>query len=140
MPRSTYHEKWREANREKIAAYRKQRARRLRLAALAAYGSKCACCGLDNEWFLSIDHVENNGADHRRETGMKGSGDHLYRWLAKNSYPPGFQVLCYNCNLGKARNGGVCPHQTRGGETVSSSAHDARFSVQLRAPQPLLIQ
>jgi hypothetical protein len=22
-------------------------------------------------------------------------------------------VLCYNCNCGRARNGGVCPHQQK---------------------------
>ena len=22
-----------------------------------------------------------------------------------------FQILCYNCNLGRSRNGGVCPHK-----------------------------
>ncbi len=25
--------------------------------------------------------------------------------------PEGFQVLCWNCNLGKYYNGGVCPHR-----------------------------
>jgi ABC-type uncharacterized transport system substrate-binding protein len=35
----------------------------------------------------------------------------FYKWLARNGYPSGFQILCMNCNHGKSRNGGVCPHQ-----------------------------
>lgn len=36
--------------------------------------------------------------------------NNMYRWLMKNKYPSGFQVLCWNCNMGKQINGGVCPH------------------------------
>lgn len=82
----------------------------LRDAAYEAYGGKrCVCCGETTEQFLSIDHVHNDGAKHRREE-MNGSSTAIYRWLKKNGYPPGFQVLCMNCNFGKARNGGICPH------------------------------
>lgn len=28
-------------------------------------------------------------------------------------FPPEYQIQCFNCNLGRARNGGVCPHQAR---------------------------
>lgn len=74
-----------------------------------AYGSSCACCGQDEPAFLSIDHVNNDGWEHRRQIG--GSGG-FYRWLEANHFPPGFQVLCMNCNFAKARVG-VCPHQER---------------------------
>ena len=26
-------------------------------------------------------------------------------------FPEGFQILCFNCNAGKHRNGGRCPHE-----------------------------
>jgi hypothetical protein len=52
--------------------------------------------------------MENGGNKHRRQIGGCG---YFYRWLRKNGFPPGFQVLCYNCNQGKALGGGVCPHQ-----------------------------
>lgn len=26
-------------------------------------------------------------------------------------YPKDIQILCYNCNLGREKNGGICPHQ-----------------------------
>jgi hypothetical protein len=30
----------------------------------------------------------------------------------KQGFPDGFQTLCFNCNVGKYKNGGVCPHQS----------------------------
>ena len=71
------------------------------------YGRSCVCCGESEELFLTIDHVNNDGAEHRRAIGPD-----ICAWLLKNDFPEGFQVLCYNCNCGKQRNGGTCPHQT----------------------------
>lgn len=83
---------------------------RLQDQAIMAYGGYvCACCGETEPLFLTIDHVSNNGKEHRKT--FRNSGDGLYKWLRKNAYPPGFQVLCMNCNHGKHRNKGVCPHQ-----------------------------
>lgn len=64
-----------------------------RLSALTAYGLACGGCGTDTREFLTIDHVKDDGAAHRRS--IKGN---LYRWLAANNYPEGFQTLCWNCN------------------------------------------
>jgi hypothetical protein len=36
----------------------------------------------------------------------------LHRWLKNSGYPPGFQVLCFNCNFAKHRKG-QCPHHHR---------------------------
>lgn len=90
----------------------KQRARyqRLRDAVFAAYGGyRCCCpgCNVTEPRFLQIDHINNDGAKHRKEIG--GSGAHVYGWLRRNKYPPGFQVLCANCNYAKKT--GTCPHQ-----------------------------
>lgn len=80
--------------------------RKLKHEAIMAYGGyRCACCGETEPKFMSIDHIENNGAQHRREVWG------VSRWLKVNGYPKGFQVLCMNCNFGKFMNGGVCPHQ-----------------------------
>ena len=81
---------------------------------MTAYSSGtpiCACCGEDEERFLTIDHMNNDGAKHRREVTQ---GSHLYGWLKRNNYPAGFQVLCYNCNVGRYRNRNMCPHQQPG--------------------------
>lgn len=80
------------------------------------YGGKCLCCGEMGLIFLTIDHISENGAEHRRQIapnhkGKGPGGDLFYRWLEKNNFPDGYQTLCYNCNIGKHRNNGVCPHQ-----------------------------
>lgn len=85
--------------------------RALKLSVLTHYSSgkpECACCGESIVDFLSIDHINNDGAAHRKEIGQSK----LYGWLKKNKYPAGYQVLCMNCNFGKGINGGVCPHKT----------------------------
>lgn len=96
-------------------AYRKNRARyldyarKLRRRVLDAYGNKCACCGETTPEFLGVDHVNNDGEQHRRE--LKGYGRSIYRWLAMNDFPQDgrFQLLCHNCNMAKGCYGG-CPH------------------------------
>ena len=82
---------------------------RLQEATFNAYGGyKCNCCGETEPLFLTIDHVNNDGNKHRKK--FQSTGDGLYKWLKQNGYPEGFQVLCMNCNHGKRRNGGICPH------------------------------
>lgn len=73
------------------------------------YGKRCVCCGESDERFLTIDHINNDGAEHRRRTG--GGGEYTFIWLRKNGFPAGFQTLCWNCNCAKGHsNDGVCPH------------------------------
>jgi len=76
----------------------------------AAYGGyTCACCGISySHEFMCIDHINGGGNKHREELGVWG--DTLHRWLKRNNYPPGFQVLCANCNQAKSRHK-ECPHQ-----------------------------
>lgn len=69
------------------------------------YGGKCTCCGESIFEFLQLDHINNDGAAHRKQIG-KG----MYGWVIRNGFPEGFQVLCTNCNLAKAHYG-QCPHQ-----------------------------
>lgn len=81
------------------------------------YGWKCACCGESNPKFLTIDHIDNNGAVHRATSFTNKNSKHvagviMYRWIRKHGYPDNFQTLCFNCNCGKQRNDGTCPHKT----------------------------
>lgn len=62
------------------------------------YGGKCPC-GESNLAFLVIDHINDDGADDRRLWRNKVSD--IHRFLKKNEYPPGYQVLCGSCNLQK---------------------------------------
>jgi hypothetical protein len=70
--------------------------------------NRCACCGQDEVRFLCVDHLNNDGNVHRRTIGQ--GSNILYQWLIKNGLPPGYQILCFNCNMGKAIYG-VCPHK-----------------------------
>jgi hypothetical protein len=78
----------------------------------AAYGNKCACCPETEPKFLSIDHIDGAGNQHRLEVfGNKNvAGLRFYSWLRRNNFPPGFQLLCFNCNLAKGH-WGICPHK-----------------------------
>lgn len=89
----------------------RRRSERLRHQVFAHYSSgepKCACCKETGFRFLTLDHTNNNGGEHRREVG-DGLSTHI--WLVRNGFPNGFQVLCWNCQMGKVFNGGICPHQ-----------------------------
>jgi len=76
-------------------------------------GPMCACCGESEILFLSIDHINEDGAEHRRKLGKRYGWSGFYSWLKQNNFPTGFQVLCHNCNIAKHRNGGICPHKTQ---------------------------
>lgn len=83
---------------------------RYKLPAMQAYGGPvCACCGESHIECLQIDHVNGDGATHRREICGKNRSGNLYVWLRQNNYPPGFRVLCANCNFAISRLG-RCPH------------------------------
>lgn len=80
--------------------------KRRRLSVIHAYGGKCNCCGEDTWQFLSLDHVNNDGAKHRKKIGQS----QIYKWAEDNDYPNTLQLLCYNCNMAKGFYG-VCPHE-----------------------------
>lgn len=86
----------------------------LKLQVYEAYGGTvCRCCGETTVEFLTLDHVNNDGAKHRRQQSGRQNGfcgQSISRWLRKNGFPPGFQVLCMNCNFARAKFG-ECPHE-----------------------------
>lgn len=99
-----------ERQRDKASIHNARSRALLRAEVIERYGGRCACCGESAFYFLTIDHINNDGAAHRRQIGRAS----LYKWLRDNDYPKGFQVLCYNCNCAKGRYGlGVCPHQAQ---------------------------
>jgi hypothetical protein len=52
-------------------------------------------CNVTDIDMLSLDHVNNDGANDRRN-GKGGSGDALYRQAEREGYPERFQTLCHN--------------------------------------------
>lgn len=56
-------------------------------------------CGITDVDMLSIDHIENNGAHHRKNmTGDPGygAGAPFYARLIRENFPDGYQTLCLN--------------------------------------------
>lgn len=100
---------WQRAHPEEVKAHQKKIRARKWTKAFAAYGDRCVCCGETEPLFLTIDHINNDGAKHRKEIGQRN----FLLWLSRNNYPPGFQTMCINCNLGKHRNKGICPHEVK---------------------------
>jgi hypothetical protein len=95
-------------NKTRYAENGRRRAQGIKLEVINNYGGKCACCGESNLIFLAIDHIDGGGRKHLESLGIN-AGCIFHRWLKKNNFPQGFQVLCHNCNFAKS-NGG-CPHQ-----------------------------
>lgn len=99
-------------NREVRNANNVKRNLEVKRLVIAAYGGKCACCGEDGLQFLSIDHINGDGADHRRELKTIGAGHSFYRYLLNNDFPDKHRltVLCHSCNVAKGV-GIDCPHK-----------------------------
>ncbi len=65
--------------------------------------NSCQCCDESNFEFLTIDHIIPVGKKGKRERS-------IYSYLVENNFPKGYQILCYNCNMGK-RMSSQCPHK-----------------------------
>jgi hypothetical protein len=116
------HKEWREQpdTRERQIANRRGQRLADKVEGLRRYGGVCVCCGEDDVRFLTFDHIDGGGKQHRAEIGSRV----LAAWLRRNGYPEGFQVLCWNCNSGRHFNGGICPHQDPDGRTTCAMLDD----------------
>lgn len=106
----------RAADPEKARAVSRAKKVKLREQAFAAYGSECVCCGEGHRPFLTFDHINDDGAEHRRTLGTSSST--VLRWARRNGWPPVLQVLCWNCNCAK----GACPASHAGRDMIKAVA------------------
>lgn len=102
-----YQRKYAKEHRAEIRERKRKLYLRLRQETIDHYGGRCTCCGESIIELLVIDHVNNDGAVHRK---LVGRGEMFYYWLRRNGYPSEFQVLCWNCNAAKEIYG-ICPHK-----------------------------
>ena len=117
--------KWRrthpEKTRELARRSQQKHLEKLKKAIYDHYGRLCACCGETIELFLTIGHVGGWGAAHRKqlldERGREnnvvsrgGATMMVYRDIIKRGFPDSVRIECMSCNMGAARNGGICPH------------------------------
>ena len=84
----------------------KEYQRKVKEIVYETYGNKCACCGEVERLFLSIDHVNNDGSKEKSRNPYS-----IYLKIIRLSFPKDYQLLCMNCNHGKSRNKGICPHK-----------------------------
>lgn len=81
---------------------------RTRLAVFDVLGHECVRCGFDDKRALQVDHINGDGAEHRRrETNAVG----LLRGV--KARPHLFQILCANCNWIKKSELGENPGRVR---------------------------
>jgi hypothetical protein len=97
---------WRQRNLKRMVD-RRLSLRRLVMTHYGGFLPSCKCCGETEYNFLCIDHMNNDGAKHRKEIGRIS----ILSWLVRNNFPDGFQILCYNCNCAKGFYG-YCPHRS----------------------------
>jgi hypothetical protein len=86
-----------------------ERHKNIKTEVLSHYGldGKLQCCWSDCKVIdidmLTLDHIENDGAAHRKgyTRSGRGGGSKLYDLLIREGFPEGFQTLCANHNLKK---------------------------------------
>ena len=89
--------------------------RKVRDRVLEAYGWVCVCCGEDRYEFLQVDHVNGDGAEHRRQViahrKKKNEGSLAsLRDIIRRGFPDTVQLMCANCNRAKGTMPGrSCP-------------------------------
>lgn len=108
-----YYKAHKEERRKYAREYHKKWYPKVKQDVLDMFGGKCACCGETEPGFLSIDHVFNDGAEERRKG--RGAGYVIGRRIINKALDKTrYQLLCYNCNMGKQFSGnGICPHQLK---------------------------
>lgn len=109
--RASTQKKFSSERKDRTALYR----RRTRKKVIDKYGGHCECCGETELLFLTIDHiVRGSGAQERKEK----TGTAWYMALLDTPRRDDLRVLCYNCNMGREINGGVCPHHAPSPENL----------------------
>ena len=98
------------------------------------YGTKCACCGEAEYYFLTLDHVNSDGAQERALLG--GQQQVLNRLWKEQRVSLQYQLLCYNCNCAREMCG-TCPHQWKGDRRPASARRRSRISNDRQLQQPL---
>lgn len=74
----------------------------LKVEAMEAYGGKCKC-GQDDVTQLQLDHVNDNGHQHRLYISKGRAGMDFYRALKKRKWPNKepylLEVVCFDCHV-----------------------------------------
>ena len=99
-----------EQKKEQSRLWREAHGSDIKVEVLSHYSDgsvSCTICHEKRMACLSIDHINGGGNKHREDIKIRG-GSEFYRWLKKESFPPGYQVLCMNCQCIKRIENGEC--------------------------------
>lgn len=100
------YQQYRNSHKEKSKEYQKQYNTRLKNLVFQHYENQCTGCRIKDTRLLQIDHINNDGAEHRRQLSPKtrgSSGAYFYLWIIKNNFPTNLQLLCANCHFLKTQ-------------------------------------
>ena len=79
----------------------------LKMEIIDSYGGKCECCDEKRIEFLTVEHKNGDGKEHRSKVGKTK----VMQDLKRRRYPKneGITILCLNCNW-STRLGKPCQH------------------------------
>lgn len=100
---------WREKNRERSRELAAKYNREAKLDIMAHYGGSCVCCGETIVEFLTLDHINGDGGQDRKQARVGHGGYRHYRKLLQEPPRADLQILCVNCHHAKTFTGS-CPH------------------------------
>ena len=106
--RRVWNATWIKNNRDRYNASKARYRFKLKIEGLKLYADPavCARCGCSKLDCLVLDHVNDDGAAHRRLEKLScrgsGSGSNIYELLRRKGRIDGLQVLCANCNMAKS--------------------------------------
>lgn len=95
-----YHKQWRENNigykkmiALKSSLYDKKGECKLKAIDYYSHGTNtCLWCKIGDLRVLELDHINDDG---KLDRSIHGD---IVRWVTRNNFPEGYQVLCRNCN------------------------------------------
>ena len=89
----------------------RERRATLRAEFIHEYGGVCSCCGENTPVFLTLEHLDNDGKEHRDEVGHDPG--QLLRDLKRRGWPKDkYTLMCFNCNRARWVLG-ECPHKRK---------------------------
>jgi hypothetical protein len=102
--------------KRRLSEINKKVAQRAKEEGYQAYGGKCCCCGETEIRFMTIDHITPINDRNRSHSGTA-----LWKRLRQLGWPKDeYRMMCFNCNIARHWNDGVCPHEETDGGVVAS--------------------
>jgi hypothetical protein len=96
--KAAYMREYYSRNRKKLDEYSNNWRMTKRLEFIVTAGGKCICCGETDPIVLDFDHINDDGAEHRKETKRAN----IVNIFSKEGVDISkFQLLCKNCNWRK---------------------------------------